>query len=51
MKKLELKKMENVQGGLQNRKCLILGGLTALACLGGYAAFCGAAMYTTAECV
>jgi hypothetical protein len=52
MKKLEFNKMENLQGGLiDSRKCLILGALTALACLGGWAAGCGAAMYATAECV
>ena len=49
MKKLELKQMENLNGG-SNRGCMIMGGLTVLAFICGGAAGLAATMYTVAEC-
>ena len=50
MKKLELNQMENLNGGVSNRGCMLMGGLTVISWCFGPVAGLAATMYTVAEC-
>jgi hypothetical protein len=50
MKKLDLKQMENLEGGVDQRNCMILGGVIVASAVGGFFS-AGAAWFATVAAI